>query len=183
MVSSPTSYLYHGNGVVMLTIYLAGAIRDGRLNDIEWREKVISSLLDSPAIILNPLGGKHFDAKSGAWTLCGREVTAPSIVKYDFNSVKRADIILANLTSLSERYPSIGTLIELGAAAALGKLIYLILDNKYAGHENSMFTRHPFLQEIAADIFESVDEAIEFLKKYIPVLSGTNARYGNFYGT
>ena len=163
-----------------MIIYLAGAIRDGRLDDIEWREKVISSLAGL-ATIINPLGGKHFDAKNSVWTLCERRVTAQSIVKYDFNAVNRADIILANLTSLSERYPSIGTLIELGAAAAQGKLIYLILDNKYAGHENAMFTHHPFLQEIAADIFESVDEAIEFLKKYVPVMSGVRARYGDFY--
>lgn len=164
----------------MITIYLAGAIRDGRLDDIEWREKVIS-LLDGLATFLNPLGGKHFDSIKSNWTLAGRRSTAHTIVKYDFNSVKRADIVLANLTSLNERYPSIGTLIELGAAAAQGKLIYLIMDKKYAGHANAMFTMHPFLQEIVADIFESVDECIEFLKRYLPVINGTNPRYGEFY--
>ena len=164
----------------MITIYLAGAIRDGRLDDIEWREKVISSL-DGLATFLNPLGGKHFDSIKSNWTAAGRRVTSQFDVKHDLEFIGRSDVVLVNLLALSERYPNIGTLIELGAAAAQGKLIYLILDKKYAGHENAMFTTHPFLQEIAADIFESVDEAIEFLKKYLPVLSGTNPRYGEFY--
>jgi nucleoside 2-deoxyribosyltransferase len=162
----------------MVTIYLAGAIRDGRLDDIEWREKMISRLLDD-AWILNPLASKHYDPATNKWTLAGRRVTAHSIVKYDFDSVKRADIVVANLLSLSERYPSIGTLIELGAAAAQGKLIYLIMEKKYTGHENAIFTMHPFLQEMAADIFESVDEAIEFLTGYLPAMSGDKPKYGS----
>ena len=164
----------------MITIYLAGAIRDGRLDDIRWRETVISEL-DGLAIFLNPLGGKQFNTKDSSWTLAGRKVTAHSLVKYDFNLVSKADIILANLTSLSEHYPSIGTLIELGAAAAQGKLIYLILNKKFSGHENACFTQHPFLQELATDIFESVDEAIKFLKKYVLVMEGVKPRYGGFY--
>jgi len=164
----------------LITIYLAGAIRDGRLDDIEWREKAISELAGK-AVFLNPLSRKHFDAKNSIWTLAGRKVTAHSIVKYDLNAVKRADVVLANLTSLSEHYPSIGTLIELGAAASGGKLIYLILDKNFAGHENAVFTLHPFLQELATEIFESVDEAIEFLKRFLPALDGTQPRFGEFY--
>ncbi len=158
-------------------IYLVGAIRDGRQDDIDWRENVID-LLDDQAVFLNPLGGKTFDATSRQWSMSGISPAANVIVKHDFWCVDHADMIIANMTSLSEGYPSIGSLIELGRATLNNKLIYLILESGYTGHGNqAMFKLHPFLQEIAAATFTSVESCIDFLGRHLDVMNGVNPRF------
>jgi nucleoside 2-deoxyribosyltransferase len=155
-------------------VYLAGAIRDGRYEDIDWREQVMQRL-DGRAVFLNPLGGKTYNPTTREWRLSGIASTAPRIVKHDFWCVDRADIVLANVTSLAEGYPSIGTLVELGRASARGALVYLVAEPGYRGHENSaMFALHPFLEQIAAAVFDSMDEATDFLEGHLNVLSGAD---------
>jgi nucleoside 2-deoxyribosyltransferase len=158
-------------------VYLAGAIRDNRPEDVEWRESVITAL-DGLAVFINPLGGKVFDVGAKKWTLSGVPSTLTTIVRHDAWSVDRCDIVLANVTALAERYPNIGTLIELGRAWGRGKLIYLILERGYTGHENSgMYSLHPFLADIAAVCFESTEAAVSFLGRHLRALSGVNPRF------
>lgn len=159
-----------------LSIYLAGAIRDGVTEDIVWRQRVISSLPD--VCILNPLAGKTFHQTTQVWTVAGVPATTRTIVKQDGHCVDAADIVLANMTSLTEKYPSIGSLIELGRAWGKGKLIYIILPAGYSGHQNNaMFKLHPFLEEISAGNFLTVDGAIDFLRRYTRVLTGEEPEF------
>jgi nucleoside 2-deoxyribosyltransferase len=100
------------------------------------------------------------------------------IVKHDFWCVDHADIIIANFTSLSEGYPSIGSLVELGRATARGALIYILIDSTYSGHETpNLYKLHPFLEQTAAVVFHSLDDLIAFLDRHLDVLSGADPRF------
>lgn len=160
-----------------LTVYLAGAIRDGHPEDIAWRQQAVETL--SPvAIVLNPLGGKQFDEETRQWSFAGVPSTARLIVKQDFWCVDRADVVLANLTSMAEGYPSIGTITEIGRSTARGSLIYTIIDPSFTGHENSkMYGLHPFIEQVAAAHFSSVTEALTFLKRCLRSLSGADPHF------
>lgn len=155
------------------TFYLAGAIRDGMQEDIEWRHRIIAAL-GGTATILSPLAGKTYNAKTKTWRVHGTTVpSAKYIVKHDLWMVRQADVVVVNLTSMMKGYPSIGTLVELGAAAALGKLIYIVVDKNFTGHQNqAMYTLHPFIEQIAAQTFESVDVLVPYLIAQVGVLSG-----------
>ena len=153
------------------TIYLAGAIRDNRPEDIAWRERFIESL-DGYASFLNPLAGKWRDER-GVWLMSGRVASAQRIVPQDLWCVRRADIVIANFSSFADNYPSIGTVMEVGAAAALNKLIYAIVKPGTGMTSNPKnFTLHPFIAELCADVFENEDAALDFLKDHLRTLNG-----------
>jgi nucleoside 2-deoxyribosyltransferase len=167
-----------------VSIYLAGAIRDGCPQDIEWREEVIEAIGDK-AVLMNPLGGKHYSPQTKAWTFAGGRTPTPrSIVHHDLWCVDRADIVLANLESLADGYPMIGTMMELGRATATGALLYVIIKPGQQGLANKMFRLHPFIEDLASGVFESVDDAIDFLHCHLPVLDGRGPRISNLtYGS
>lgn len=160
------------------TVYLAGAIRDGHNEDIEWREYVLAKLVGR-ATFLNPLASKHWDPATGHWTMSGVESTSRAIYKHDLYCVRQSDIILANLTSLSDGYPTIGTLTEVGYASAFpDKLIYTILGDDYTGHGNHrQYQLHPFLEQVAAYQFSTTHDAVNFLGQHLLSLSGTEPHY------
>lgn len=158
------------------TVYLAGAIRDTHPEDIEWRERLIA-LFGARATILNPLAGK---GDPPGWVLHGlRTPDAKFIVAHDFWAIDRADVIVFNFSSLSDGYPSIGTLCEFGRATGTGALLYTILDRSYQGHENPGvgYALHPFLEQNSAAIFHSIADAAEFLVAHLGVLSGENPHW------
>lgn len=163
------------------TIYLVGAIRDDRQEDIEWRERVIAALGDQ-AVFLNPLAGKTFNPETKAWSMtAGVKPDARYIYKQDIWCVDRADVVIANMTSLAEKYPSIGSLMELGRATARGALIFTILDAGYTGHENqALYKLHPFIEQSSTATFTSVDDCIEFLSRQLDVLSGAFPRFDGY---
>ena len=163
-----------------LKIYLAGSIRDGRPEDIEWREEMISHLSDV-AIFLNPLGGKTYNPDTKEWRMSGIPSTAEAIVGHDFWCVDRADAVIFNFRALSEKYPNIGTLIEFGRTTgrAPGCLIYSIVDPAYTGHENeAMFHLHPFIERNSTVVFQTTVDCRKFLAGHLRALSGTYPRFG-----
>lgn len=162
----------------ILSIYLAGSIRDGVPYDIAWREKVITELADLPVRIMNPLAGKT--QIDGVWSCSGVPSSANFITKHDEWYVRQSDAVLFNFNALVEKYPNIGTLVEFGMAVALGKLIYVIIDPDYVGHVSTrMYNLHPFISEFAAQVFKDTADAIAFLKRHLLALSGRNSRYGS----
>ena len=162
-----------------LTIYLAGAIRNDESSDISWREEIITACQGLPAVFLNPLGGKYYDAVTKSWSVHQMvPSTAEFIVKQDFWCVDRADLVIFNFQSLSQKYPSIGSLVEFGRATARGSLIYSIVEADYEGHESpGMFKLHPFLAQSSTAIFHTVNDCKEFLIRHIPVLAGIDPHY------
>lgn len=168
----------------MLTMYLAGSIRDNRPEDIAWREQVIDKLywlVEADQLrIISPLGGKQHDFESGVWTVSGAPSTQQHIITQDFWSVDRSDIIIFNFLALSEKYPSIGTLVEFGRSTSSAKLRYVIARPGYKGHENAAMYAgiHPFIAHNATQVFDSVDACIAHVNAHVPVLSGVNPWYG-----
>lgn len=161
-----------------LTLYLAGAIRDSKPEDIMWREDVIDALKGLPVRILNPLGGKT--CEDGVWTVSGVLSDASFIFEHDKWCVEQSDIVLFNFRALSEKYPNIGTLVEFGMAIGLpGKrLIYSVVEPAYTGHENpNLYKLHPFLAQPSAHVFATMDEATKFLVRHVKVLSGRNPSF------
>jgi len=159
------------------TIYLAGAIRDDHPEDIEWRESFISSL-DKMACILNPLGNKSYHSPTKQWRVADITTTSQHIVMQDLWCVDRADIVIANLLPMVEGYASIGTMMELGRASSQKAIIYAVLDDQYDSSPNpGVFKVHPFLEQIIAQSFPTLDEMLRFLVRHIPMLSGESPRF------
>jgi len=159
-------------------IYLAGAIRDNKPQDIEWREYVIRRL-GLIAHLINPLGGKEF--KDGKWYVSGVPSTARFIVKHDFYAIDNVDMVIFNFDALQDKYPNIGTLVEFGRATGTGALIYTIVGSDFTGHENgTMYGLHPFLAENSAEVFETVEACTDFLARHIRVLSGELPSYAGW---
>jgi len=162
-----------------VTVYLAGAMRDNRIEeDSQWREDIIEAC-QGLAIFLNPMAGKSFNRKTKEWDFCGMEPTADVIVRHDFWAVQRADIVLFNFKALSQDYPMIGSLIEFGhgTASPHTKLLWSIIDADYAGHDNTGFNLHPFLEKNSALIFHSFDEALTKVPRLLAVMSGKNPHF------
>ena len=160
------------------TIYLAGAIRDNRLDDIQWREDIIRELAGF-AVFLNPLAGKIFDQITGKWTVYN-ESTSQSryIVKKDFWCVDHADILIINLNCLVEGYPTIGSLIEFGRTTRSSTLIYSIIDPNYKGHgHKGMYGLHPFILENSAMVFQDVASCVSFMRGELKATSGLDPHY------
>jgi nucleoside 2-deoxyribosyltransferase len=166
--------------IAPIKIYLAGAIRDERHEDVEWREEFISHL-GGECVFLNPIGGKTYNKTTKEWVMSGIPATADAIVGHDLWCVSMADIVVFNFNALSEKYPNIGTLVEFGYARGRGdKLLrYSILDPSYTGHENqAMFKLHPFLEKNSTLVFPSALACRTFLSGHLKVLSGAYSRFG-----
>jgi hypothetical protein len=152
-------------------IYLGGSIRNGVPEDSEWREKAWAAL-EGLYTILDPLNGKTYHGEevgrdkknfkgaldnwsfgNGFWEPLPRQT-----VKQDRRDVSRCDMGVWNLRALRDGYPCTGSTVEIGWADAWDKLIYII-------HPEPQEV-HPFYCEVAARIFISVEEALEFLGDY-----------------
>lgn len=159
------------------TIYLAGSIRDDHDEDVQWRESAITRFSDH-ATILNPLGGKLYTPGSG-WTLAGEQLTGQQVVTQDLWCIRQASMVIGNLLSLGDGYPSIGTLMELGFATAQHCLIFVMVPKAYRGHGTpGTFKLHPFLEYTSGRQFHSVTDCLDYVERILPVLGGTNVHYG-----
>jgi hypothetical protein len=132
--------------------------------------------LEGRAIFLNPMGAKTYDTKTKKWDMAGVDPSSRVIVKHDFWCVDQADIFIANMLSLSEGYPSIGSFYELGRASGTKAITYLILDPDYKAR------LHPFFVETAAAIFDNPLSCMSFLYRQLDVLSGANPHYDGDLG-
>lgn len=168
----------------MLTMYLAGSIRNNKPEDYIWRNKMIEELgewRDRGVLrILNPMAQQHQE-DDGKWYLSGHEATPPHIVHQGLWEVNEANILVFNFLSLADGYISAGTFTEWGASTvSRGKLRYAIWPRHIKGHENEgMYKLHPFIEQNAAHVFDSVEECIDFMKSHIGVLSGMTPYYFN----
>jgi len=162
------------------SIYLAGAIRDGRVHDIHWRERFVD-VLSGVATLLNPVGGKTYDTGTREWRMSGRPSTAQAIVPHDFWMLDHADIAVFNFQALAEGYPCIGSLVEFGRATARGCLRYSIVSAGFTGHQNgAMYALHPFLEQNSAMVFGLESDCLRFLRNHLPVLAGTAPSFGGY---
>lgn len=138
-----------------MSLYLAGPISGlSYYEACNWRIQVREALKDIYEVI-DPMRGKSYLSEEQAiQEFYPHTITSGSKAVYtkDRYDVKRCDILLVNLSLMSNGNKSIGTLVEIGMADAWGKFILII------GKPT-----HPFLTENSVQV-SSVEEAIEFLK-------------------
>ena len=161
----------------MYTIYLAGYISGKKIKECsEWRKRVREhyehwrkpirndkgkkvGIMEEryPICWLDPLNGKDFediDSKG----LHAKGVTNEAIVHRDYNCVKSADLIIANLDTFGCIRPLTGTMFDLAWAYDSHKPVIVITTEPN-------YKNHPFITETASLIIPSVDDLIK--KKYI----------------
>jgi nucleoside 2-deoxyribosyltransferase len=139
------------------TVYLAGPIRG--VEDYIWR-KSFSTEYQKELICRIPSDIVTMDLAR----LRSFGPAAYMTYKTDLDLIDRSELVVANLLPMSEGYPAIGTLFELGYARAKNKLIFIVADQKRK--------EHPFLAFGADGLYPSFTELGVFLHKYLGVLEG-----------
>lgn len=138
------------------TVYLSGPITGQNYQEARygWRKYVAERL--SPGIkALSPM--RHEGHLAEVFGSLEKEYpehffSQPRVlVEKDRLDIERSDIILVNL--LEANRVSIGTMVEIGIAVALGKKIVLCV------HRGSMHD-HPFVIETASLVLDKLDDAI-----------------------
>lgn len=145
----------------MIKIYLAGPIEGCTLEEATvWRVAVSDELLDT-AKCLDPMEGKRNIVD------CGQVITSPNlkpefihmafpdvVFHRDMAMIRACDVVLVNLQYLGNKR-SIGTMFEIGAAHAMGKLIVVV-------DPHGLAMDHPFIH-MSSVVFLSMEMAIDFI--------------------
>jgi hypothetical protein len=157
--------------VTKLFVYLAGAIRDGEVEDVRWRREFIGTVKrgDHPITLLNPLSGKVYSSSAKSWTQWGMIPTYKMIANHDYFCVDKADIIVINFNALGVYgYPMIGSVAEMGYAVAKGKVIWSIIPE-------GVTPIHPFINHASTMIFNTCEACVKFLIDMSYTLTGKDA--------
>jgi nucleoside 2-deoxyribosyltransferase len=134
-----------------MKIYLAGGI-NGLTEEqaFGWRKRVTALLKPLGVQCLNPIKSEDFNKFSTGGKFNEGDMTCYWKDKFD---VKRADIVIVNM----ENTKSYGTIVEIGWASALGKLIIVI---------NPKGITHPFIIAEAIQV-ETLEQAVELIKEML----------------
>ncbi len=172
-----------GIDLPLLYIYAGGYMSGEKLNEtMAWRkllrnryklyeEDEDGNIVSFPIAVLDPYNGKEFK------TIDQKGLTSSihpnAIYDGDLMSVKKADIIVANIDTFGCDRPMIGTYWELGLADEMGKPFIIIAPDKKAGERTNIITgltedytfydiaiSHPFLCR-ASVIVKSVQQLID----------------------
>jgi nucleoside 2-deoxyribosyltransferase len=123
-----------------MNIYLAGGFHSG------WQDKVKSSV-----------DANYYDPRLKE----PKTNSLNEIATWDFYKIKQADIIFANMEKTN---PSgFGLAVEIGFAKGLNKTVILVLEKN---HETQKDRYLEFLMKAADITYETLDEAINFLKTF-----------------
>ena len=147
----------------MNKIYVAGPISGMSYDEVQKYFKTTSHKLEQLGYdVLTPMIGKS--ALRTELKLRTKDYTYPistnhAIFGRDQWMVRQSDIILCNLENSGERV-SIGSMMELAWASMLGKHIIVVLP------KNNIH-QHAFVLEAADIIYETYDEALEYLENLI----------------
>jgi nucleoside 2-deoxyribosyltransferase len=142
----------HSKGVdlPLMYIYLAGYMSGNKLYETTvWRKDIRNhyrnyekdengQIVAFPFVFLDPYNGKEFKTISGDGVTSHIPPTA--IRKADKMSVKKAEIVIANMNTFGEPRPMIGTHHEICWAQEVDKPIILICDEK----DLNLYKNHPF---------------------------------------
>jgi len=142
----------------MFKCYLAGYINEKKLEECYAWRKQVREYYDGwkgkeryPIEWLDPMNGEI-----GTITKEGLACKLPgkALVHRDYNSVKVADLIIANLDTFGETRPLTGTIYELAWAWSMEKPVIVITDE-----DNYKF--HPFIVDTASIIVPTVEKMLE----------------------
>lgn len=137
--------------IFMIRIYLAGPMTGLSFHDqIDWRNDFTDMIQDRRAVerilVFNPcLAYSPSD---------NRHKTEKEVMRYEIYNLKKADVVVANLTGQS----SIGTCMEVAVAHEHGIPI--------VGLYKDAEPLHPWLNECCTRVCDSMDELIEYIADY-----------------
>jgi nucleoside 2-deoxyribosyltransferase len=144
-----------------MIVYLAGPITGATYEGAtDWREDLALNL-PRGTVGVSPMRGKEYLKKmEGGLPSVLKDGTLPmssakAIFARDTFDIRRAEIVLANLTG-AERV-SVGTMVELGYAKALNKTIIIVMEEKGNVHD------HPFVTEAASFVVRDLSEALRLI--------------------
>jgi len=153
------------------TIYLSGPISGCTYKEAtEWRQEAARSLV--PFRCLDPMRGKTEAMLIGvldtdlSWAdhILSPLTRPRNFYNRDFNDIKQSNLMLMNLQGAKK--VSIGSMVEVGWASALGIPIVAVLDFTKSNHD--------FIYQASVDFFETLDKAVEFIKDFLPGYSDVN---------
>jgi hypothetical protein len=139
-----------GIDIPLFYIYVAGYMNKNKLKETtQWRLDIRNyfknyekdengNWVSFPCVVLDPYNGKEFKTISADGVTSHIPPTA--IRKADKMSVKKADIIIANMSTFGESRPMIGTHHEICWAMEDDKPIILICEEK----DLYLYKNHPF---------------------------------------
>ena len=143
-----------------LGIYLCGSIGTVNIDEhLSWRQQAareLKSLVPTTGFrIYDPL--RYQDPKSFTHGgLHDEKVPDSFFVAADVMDVKRADVML--VVFWKQERQSVGTFMEMGMAAILGKPIILVTDD-------SQVADHPFVHRFASVVCKTVEEGIAWIQR------------------
>jgi nucleoside 2-deoxyribosyltransferase len=151
-----------------LTVYTIGAISGLSYEEcIKQFNKRIEKLKEIGFSVLYPMLGKEHlrnELKLKAEGYENKPIsTNHAIVKADFWRVDKADILYVDFSNAVERV-SIGSISEISRGYAKDKLIITVMQK-----EN--IHRHAFILEMSSIVFETTDEAENYLGQYKELLN------------
>lgn len=151
----------------IIYVYVAGFMAGSKLEQCtSWRKKIrdhyknyewdeeIQDYVSFPCAILDPFNGKEVGTISSDGVTSHIPPTA--IRKADRMSVKKADIIIANMRTWGESRPMIGTHHEMAWAEEDKKPIILLCEKE----DMSLYKNHPFTCDCDY-YFETIEDVIE----------------------
>lgn len=129
-------------------VYLAGPIASCTYREATAWRRAVALALSGRAECLDPMRDNDPSPP----------LSSRAIVSRDLADVQRADVVLMALPSVS-----VGTLVELGWATAMGKLVILWLPH---GVPDAL-RYHPFILECASATVATIDEAVAVVRSFL----------------
>jgi len=149
-------------------VYLAGTMT-GKHEHFDWRIHAEREFRKVGIHTLSPFRGKsitQLDATGNIefsdYSKLTEGISPNRIVARDYADVRKADILLANLTETKDIRPSIGTISELAWAYAMQKPVICIVDNT----TNENYYKHPFTRVFVHHWVDSIEAGIDAVIHY-----------------
>lgn len=149
------------------SVYLAGPITGlPYWAAMDWREEAADRLTSLGYDVFSPMREKmYLQEEFGENPLPHTHHTFADPYPRDKQDIKRADYLLINLVPSEEHDigPSVGTLVEMGIAEALGKFIIVVTKEDPV---------HPFIRGPADLLFTDIEMAYTWLEHMLPLTAG-----------
>lgn len=144
-----------------MSVYLAGLISTDHPESLAWREEAAFRLVEGWGLdVLSPVRGKDM-AKSMDGGLSTPDQGSKSIIMRDYNDIRQATLMLANLNLWGSTRPLVGTLMELAWAWEMKMPVVAVCDKN-----DTLMRNHPFIKECVSHYCETMEEAIDFVGRY-----------------
>ena len=150
-----------------MKVYLAGPMTGLTLEEAEKWRRFAASRLVSDYTCFSPLRGKNFLRTRGEMLPDGpaEAYGDQGIFRRDRWDVRRCGVVLAYLAGAKQ--VSIGTVMELAWAWALGKYVIVVME-KGNPHD------HAFVRQAASVVFGTLTEAVQYMNQTL-IQSGGGA--------